>query len=97
VRVTTTSQAEVFIGTYNAKCEFFNLNTETWDWTGCTPQAESIPSVISCQCNHLTSFGGALFVSPDEIDFTDLTVSVIIQNKSETTVHYPFDIDSHKT
>ena len=37
----------------------------------------SIPDVIACTCDHMTSYGGSVLLLPDQIDFTDLTVSLI--------------------
>lgn len=66
---------EVQIGVYYSACEYFNETKSEWDTDGCAPQDDSIPSVMSCRCNHYTSFGGSIFVSPDQLDFTDLSVS----------------------
>ena len=77
IRLRSTESMQVHIGIYQSRCEFFNEVSEKWDNEGCVPQEESIATVIKCACNHLTSFGGSLFVSPDELSFNDLTVSIV--------------------
>jgi hypothetical protein len=76
LRVSETTQ--VLVGVYLTRCEFFNEGNEEWDNEGCLPHQDSIATCIKCACNHMTSFGGSLFVSPDELDFTDLSVSKLV-------------------
>ncbi|XP_052761742.1 polycystin-1-like isoform X2 [Mya arenaria] len=80
LEVESTHTATVFVGIYNAKCHYFDEDTVSWQDTGCVPMTYSIAYVTACKCDHMTSFGGTLFVSPDELDFTDLTRLDIANN-----------------
>ncbi|XP_060598141.1 polycystin-1-like isoform X3 [Ruditapes philippinarum] len=73
VHLRVSESTQVLVGVYLTRCEFFNEGNEEWDNEGCLPHQDSIATCIKCACNHMTSFGGSLFVSPDELDFTDLS------------------------
>ncbi|XP_035828345.1 polycystin-1 isoform X2 [Aplysia californica] len=60
------------VGVYTSTCSYFDTTDQLWSNEGCTAQEESIATVTACQCNHLTSFGGAGIVSITDIDFTDI-------------------------
>ena len=72
-------------------CQFWNESTELWDGTGCRPVINvtsqenditllltSRQSLVTCTCNHLTSFGAGLRIVPNKLDFTVLRVGYFI-------------------
>ena len=59
---------------YYTHCLYIDKTTAQWSDHGLTPLSESIAEVAACRSNHMTSFGGTMLVSPDQLDFTDLTV-----------------------
>lgn len=75
VQVSSNVKANITMGVYYSDCVFYDTSTSLWSNSGCEPLDESIASVAVCACNHMTFYGGSVLLSPDQIDFTDLTVS----------------------
>ena len=44
-----------FVSLYNPQCVFFDVVTNDWSSDGCRV-ASSADGIVSCECNHLTSF-----------------------------------------
>ncbi|XP_023225224.1 uncharacterized protein LOC111626157 [Centruroides sculpturatus] len=53
---------------YTSGCYFFNPDTKIWSGEGCFVE-NSNKAMTYCKCNHLTSFGGGFFVTPNTVDF----------------------------
>ncbi|XP_013395471.1 polycystin-1-like [Lingula anatina] len=70
----------VAIGLYVTSCQFYNELNNTWDTGGCEPDAESVAACSVCLCNHLTSFGASVLVTPNAIKFQDLARLDIREN-----------------
>ena len=76
MQVKSNVKGNVTVGIYNSLCQYYDESTSSWAYNGCEATDESVPSCIACKCNHMTSYGGSVILSPDQIDFTDLTVSI---------------------
>ncbi|EDO38168.1 predicted protein, partial [Nematostella vectensis] len=50
-------------------CLYWEEGRQTWSSRGCRVGPKSRPGSLHCKCDHLTSFGGDFFVSPNPIDF----------------------------
>jgi len=59
---------------YISTCRFWNVTTLQWEGTGCRPSDKSTRQLIVCSCNHLTSFGSNINISPNKLDFSVLQV-----------------------
>ncbi|XP_068742451.1 polycystin-1-like protein 2 [Montipora capricornis] len=57
-----------------ASCVYWSENQEKWMTAGCRVLSATLNGLLSCGCNHLTSFGGSLFVKPNPIDFDQVVV-----------------------
>nr|XP_006822225.1 PREDICTED: polycystin-1-like [Saccoglossus kowalevskii] len=53
------SVINVSVGVYFTTCQYYNETLNEWESTGCIPDEQSVYVCPSCQCNHLTSFGGS--------------------------------------
>ncbi|XP_020630881.1 uncharacterized protein LOC110067880 isoform X2 [Orbicella faveolata] len=55
-------------------CVFWSEDREKWITEGCRVLSATYNAFINCSCNHLTSFGGALLIKPNPIDFDKVSV-----------------------
>ena len=75
IQIKSNMRANISLGFYRSVCQYYEYQSSSWSYSGCVAKDESYPLVIACECNHMTSYGGSVLLSPDQIDFTDLTVS----------------------
>ncbi|XP_078344032.1 polycystin family receptor for egg jelly-like [Oculina patagonica] len=52
-----------------AACLYWSTALSRWTTEGCKVADTTTLDTMHCQCNHLTAFGGQLFVAPNPIDF----------------------------
>ena len=53
---------------FQSNCMFWNETIENWDHSGCQAGADTLPTMLQCRCNHLTSFAGSCIVVPNYVD-----------------------------
>ncbi|CAH1802956.1 unnamed protein product, partial [Owenia fusiformis] len=71
----------ISIGYFFSSCQYFNTTSKKWQTDGCYTADLSTPMQTICSCNHLTSFGGGVFI-PEEI----LSFETVVRMTSGTNV-----------
>ncbi|XP_022779915.1 polycystic kidney disease protein 1-like 2 isoform X2 [Stylophora pistillata] len=59
-----------------AACLFWNAELSKWTSEGCQVAEMTTQDAIYCSCNHLSSFGGQLFVTPNPLDFDKVFIEL---------------------
>ncbi|XP_061469356.1 polycystin-1-like [Rhineura floridana] len=57
------------ISVFASLCQYFHFPSKQWGADGVTPTAATSPKEIVCLTEHLTIFGGSLFVPPHSVVF----------------------------
>ncbi|XP_022803108.1 polycystic kidney disease protein 1-like 2 [Stylophora pistillata] len=63
-------------------CLFWETETSAWKTTGCRVEKVISNSGLKCACNHLTSFGGAYLVPPNDLSFVKVLQELRSPNDS---------------
>ncbi|PFX34823.1 Polycystic kidney disease protein 1-like 2 [Stylophora pistillata] len=60
-----------------AACLFWNAEISQWTSEGCKVIEKTTQDYLHCSCNHLSAFGGQLFVAPTSIDFDKVFAELV--------------------
>ncbi|XP_031568597.1 polycystic kidney disease protein 1-like 2 [Actinia tenebrosa] len=69
VRENCSGHLNYTISTFSGSCRYWDGEDDAWKGDGCEVDEHTSPAATYCICDHLTSFGGGMFVAPNPIDF----------------------------
>ena len=80
---TASSQpVRVTVQTSHASCLFLDTNSTTHAWSpgGCSVSPTSSLGTVRCRCSHMTPFGGDISVTPNTVEYREITADNITGN-----------------
>ena len=57
---------------FASSCRYFDETSQTWLSAGCAVSSRTTPAVLRCNCDHLTTFSGQFYVSPELVEFSPI-------------------------